>query len=601
MAWFLAFSVAAGLECASCRAVTRQVEQSGFISRRLSWVSRVICGLFAAIWALALPLCLPYVDGRLEMLVMCFVLLSPAFGVAVNAGSKQYFLIHQVPACLIPAVALMTGDMLDRTVGLTWLGLLAVGINIHQAVHGTVRDAFVFGGELHDSNLRLLEVNVVLEHRARHDQLTGLANRAVMTEMLEERLPAQPGDEAVAVLILDVDRFKAINDSLGHLAGDQLLREMAERLRDVVGPRGGRTAIRLGGDEFAVLIDQATWPAALVLGEQARTALSSVYHLDGRSVTASVSVGVAVSQPGDRPTDLVRYADTALYQAKAAGRDAVVAFDEAMRDTLRNRLGRESDLRRGLVAGEIVAWYQPEVSLLDHAILGAEALARWQHPALGVLAAGHFVPLAEETHLINLLSDAILSSAHQALIEVPADLGLRVNVAPPQLRDRRIVDRIAGLLAETGRAAHTLTAEITESALLGGDAATLAHIHELRALGVRVALDDFGTGYSSLSALATMPIDALKIDRSFVAEVTTKATHRAVVESVLLMGRRLGLDVVAEGIETTEQEAALRDLGCSRAQGFLYSRAVPLATLLGHLDGVPLGAAQAEPASQPAV
>jgi diguanylate cyclase (GGDEF)-like protein len=411
-----------------------------------------------------------------------------------------------------------------------------------------------------------------------YDPLTGLPNRALFVERLERAVTRSQQYPAYlfAVLFLDLDRFKFVNDSLGHLAGDRLLVTFAQRIEGCVRP--GDMIARFGGDEFAILIDGivGTGDAAHV-AERIQKALANPFNLGGHEVYSTGSIGIALSATGyDLAENLLRDADTAMYRAKARGRARFEVFDAAMRDDVTVFMQTENDLRRALERDELRIHYQPIVDLGSGAILALEALVRWQHPERGLLGPKDFVGVAEETGLIVALGEWVLQracrQAHAWSEHFPAGRGaICVNLSARQVSDPELVARVSRALADSGLPGERLVLEITESAIMETGEAAVLGIGQLKALGIRLHLDDFGTGYSSLSYLHRFPIDALKIDRSFVSTMGESGEARAIVRSILGLARSLRLAVVAEGVETEDQVALLADLGCEQAQGLYYS------------------------------
>jgi diguanylate cyclase (GGDEF)-like protein/PAS domain S-box-containing protein len=425
-----------------------------------------------------------------------------------------------------------------------------------------------------------------LTHRAFYDPLTDLPNRALFMDRLTHALAATAGHrrEAIAVLFLDLDGFKVINDSMGHGAGDALLSAVARRLMACL--RLSDTIARFGGDEFAVLIEDVSGP-----GEAFRTAerilekLRRPFDLEGREVFVTASIGIALSSltvSGARPDDLLREADIALYQAKAVGKARAVIFDPSMNARAVERLEMETDLRLAIERGEFRVYYQPMVLLETGAIGEVEALVRWQHPKRGLLSPSDFIPLAEETGLIVPIGRWVLVEAcHQVRqwreqYPAAAAIVLSVNLSPRQFQQPDLVAQVAGVLAETGLGPEGVRLEITES-LLMEDAPTTVHtLCALKDLGVHLAIDDFGTGYSSLSYLSRFPVDTLKIDRSFVTVLDTDDENAlAIVRAVTTLGHALGMEVTAEGIETARHLVSVRDVGCDRGQGYFFAHPVP--------------------------
>ena len=418
-----------------------------------------------------------------------------------------------------------------------------------------------------------------LWHLANHDSLSGLFNRRrFMEELTREVAFAQRSGEPGAVLMLDLDRFKDINDSLGHMAGDSLLARVGEQLRGRL--RATDTLARLGGDEFAVVlpgcgIGQAQHVAGEILETLNRHASIRIAGIE-RRVTASI--GVAPFGPGQERTadELLVEADLAMYRAKAEGRGQVEVFDEEMRAELAARMSMEGELRTALSGQELRVQYQPIVSLADGATVGCEALVRWEHPLRGLVPPLEFIAIAEECGLIGDIGQFVLDRACRQAADWRAgshNLFMSVNVSPRQLVTGDIVRDVAQALHQSGLPAPLLCLEVTETSLLTDTTAIRSPLRELKRLGVRLAIDDFGGGASSLSLLRVMPLDQIKIDRMFVEGIANQSEDRAIVAAVLSMADELGMTVVAEGIETVQQQGQLRELGCQYGQGFLYARA----------------------------
>ncbi|MGY1742528.1 MULTISPECIES: putative bifunctional diguanylate cyclase/phosphodiesterase [unclassified Blastococcus] len=416
-----------------------------------------------------------------------------------------------------------------------------------------------------------------LAHQAFHDSLTGLANRALFTDRVEQALRrGARGHGQPALVFIDLDGFKGVNDTLGHPAGDALLREVAARLRSVV--RADDTVARLGGDEFAVLVEQCGGgpDEAVATAGRVLAALAEPIPLDGRSVTVSGSVGIAVGDAGATGASLLGDADIAMYAAKLAGRGRSVVFDPAMRASAVAARELEQELQGALAAGEFRLVYQPVVDLAGDTVTGFEALLRWDSPALGAVPPERFVPVAEAAGLIEEIGAWVLREACTAAAawraEHSRDLTMAVNVSAVQLASPQLVGHIAEALRVSGLPPAALVLEVTETALVGDPDRASECLAALRGLGVRLALDDFGTGYSSLAHLRQFTVDVLKIDRSFVATIGEDGVMPPIVRGMIELGRTLGLEIVAEGVESEAQRRLLADGRCDLAQGYLFAR-----------------------------
>jgi diguanylate cyclase (GGDEF)-like protein/PAS domain S-box-containing protein len=440
-----------------------------------------------------------------------------------------------------------------------------------------------------------------LRHDACHDALTGLANRVLLTDRIERCLlrTRRHPDYMFAVLFLDLDKFKVINDSLGHLVGDKLLMQIAARfsaslrVSDTVALGLNRSCLaRVGGDEFVVLLDGLRNAAdAIRVAERIQRALAKPFQIDGHEVFTQTSIGIAPSRPDYQSAEeILRDADTALYQAKAAARGGYTMFNEGMHAHAMTRWRIENELRRAIAGDELRLLYQPILDLDTGAILGCEALVRWHHPERGVISPADFIPVAEETGLIVPLGYWVLRTACTQLMEWQAQRQLSdsfcvsVNLSAKQLSlDAKVVEGLRGVIEETGTDPQRLRFEITESAMISG-AAALALLTRIRALGVKFHLDDFGTGYSSLSYLHRMPIDALKIDQSFVRTMSTDATSRSIITAIVTLGHSLAMSIIAEGVETKEELEGLRAMKCDAAQGYYLHRPMDAAAAGALLD-----------------
>jgi len=418
-----------------------------------------------------------------------------------------------------------------------------------------------------------------LDFLAHHDLLTGLPNRLLFNDRVTHAIErAQRDGRAIAILFVDLDRFKHVNDTLGHEFGDQLLKRVADQLTATL--RNSDTIARLGGDEFIVLLeDIADRDGAMAVARQLLTILAQPISVASNEVFVSASIGVSCyPADGQEVTTLIRNADAAMYHAKTHGRNACFPYELSMSDQARERVRFEALLRRSIERAELTLVYQPQVDLATGALVGVEALARWHNPELGWVPPARFIPVAEDIGFVSALGEWVVREACAQVkrwdaqgFAVPR---VAVNLSPRQLEHGNVVDTVDGALRETGLAAHRLEMEVTESALMQGGHA-VARLHELRALGVELAVDDFGTGYCSLSYLPQLPLQKLKIDRSFVTGAATDPGREAIVRAVIALAKALRLRVIAEGIETVEDAEFLRAERCTEGQGYLYSR--PLA------------------------
>src|SRR5579884_3719352 len=414
-----------------------------------------------------------------------------------------------------------------------------------------------------------------IAHMARHDALTDLPNRIMLRERLEHELKRVKRGECLAVLCLDLDQFKSVNDALGHPIGDELLKLVGERLRACT--REPDTVARLGGDEFAIIMTQMQQPTdAAVLARRIRDSIAKPYQIDGHQIVTDISIGISVA-PMDAldAEELMRNADMALYGAKGDGRGTFRFFEPEMNTRMKARRELEMDLRNALAGRKFELYYQPLVDLRSNAITAFEALLRWNHPTRGVVSPADFIPIAEETGLIVPLGEWVLRTACAEAVNWPDHIKVAVNLSPAQLNNRNLLSTVTGILAETGMPARKLQLEITETVLLQNTFATLATLHELRKLGVQIALDDFGTGYSSLSYLRSFPFDKIKIDRSFIQDLAKGSEPAAIVNAVANLAKCLNMASTAEGVETEQQRDMLQEIGCTEMQGYLFSRARP--------------------------
>jgi diguanylate cyclase (GGDEF)-like protein/PAS domain S-box-containing protein len=434
-----------------------------------------------------------------------------------------------------------------------------------------------------------------LEHQAFHDALTGLANRSLFEDRLEhahQRL--ERGGGFYAVLMLDLDNFKTVNDGLGHAAGDALLLEVSRRLS--TGIRAGDTAARLGGDEFAILLEDLAEPAAAArAAEGIRETLRAPFAVAERFLTVTATIGVATSSGGGAATDVVRNADAAMYVGKAHGKDRHEVFFEDVHATAIERLTLEQDLRAGIGRGELVLMYQPKVDAMTGRMSGVEALVRWNHPLRGLVSPDEFIPIAEQSALINDIDAWVLATAcRQAQSWATSAVGavpVAVNVSGRNLVSCGLIDRVLDVLKQTGLDPTLLELEVTESAAVPQQGEALRLLQSIRDLGVRIAIDDFGTGYSVLSRLQGFPVDTVKIDLSFVRSIVAENVSAPIVDAMIAMGLSLGLKIVAEGVETEVQRAYLVKRHCSELQGYLISRPIMAEEVVARFRPAPIAAA----------
>ena len=420
-----------------------------------------------------------------------------------------------------------------------------------------------------------------IAHMARHDALTDLPNRIMLRERLQHELKRVKRGECLAVLCLDLDQFKSVNDTLGHPIGDELLKLVADRLRGCT--REPDTIARLGGDEFAIIMTQMKEPTdAASLSRRIRESIIRPYQVDGHQIVSDLSIGISIAPIDGTESDvLLKNADMALYGAKADGRGTYRFFEADMNTRMKARRELEMDLRKALHNKEFELYYQPLVTLQTNEISAFEALLRWHHPTRGMISPAEFIPIAEETGLIIPLGEWVLKTACQETVNWPAHVKVAVNLSPSQLNNRNLVRVVNEALSESGMPARKLQLEITESVLMQNTFSTLATLHELRKLGVQIAMDDFGTGYSSLSYLRSFPFDKIKIDRSFIQDLSNGAGPLAIVHAVAGLANGLNMISTAEGVETQQQLETLQAIGCTEMQGYLFSQARPAKEVMG--------------------
>ncbi len=420
-------------------------------------------------------------------------------------------------------------------------------------------------------------------HLAHFDSLTDLPNRALFNQSLERSVTRMRDDQKLAVLYLDLDHFKTINDTLGHGAGDMVLKSVANRLENTIGIEG--MVARLGGDEFAIsLRNCGSSEHVLEIANKIIDRLSEPIMVEGQSVATGVSIGIALApESGSSGEELIKYSDIALYHAKENGRGCVSVFHPSMHHAVQERRNIELDLRAALKRNELELFYQPLVNIEANETIGYEALLRWNHSEKGMIMPDVFIPVAEDTGLIVQLGEWVVRSALYEVANWPEHLSVAVNLSPAQMRSPNLMPTIINALAATGVAPHRLELEITESVLMNDNQSNVELLHKIRSLGVRIALDDFGTGYSSLNYLRSFPFDKIKIDRCFVDEVDSREDCRAIIRAVTGLATSLGMVTTAEGVERSDQLDQLKLEGCVQVQGYLFSKAMPASSVVGRI------------------
>jgi diguanylate cyclase (GGDEF)-like protein len=558
-------------------------------------------GAISVMWGL-----LPFVVVRHDAfafasLVLQLVAVVMTAAVAA-AGSVWSFTALSVPAVTLTSVWLATAPNADFHVHAPlmvslWLVALAVNRGVGALVNRAVRSSLEneqLSDELQIERIRIDEANGALvtanhqlRHQANHDALTGLLNRHGLTGPLEAAVTSASAESMVALFYLDLDHFKIVNDSLGHLAGDRLLCVVAERIERAA-PNGAIVA-RLGGDEFAVVVPGvSSGNDANHIGAALAAALSDPVSLDGRALSAHASIGVALCRGDGGVSDLFRFADTALYEAKGSGRNRVAVFDDDLRGRVDQALDAANELRRAIDQRDIVAWYQPKVDLRTGQVVGAEALARW-YCGDRVKSAVEFMPLASQLDLLSVLSEQISTQVftdrlrwHQQGLD--SEFRVTVNASANQLGNPRREAQARAFLEQSGLPPGALGVELTETELVVDPGKARRAIAFMRSIGLRISLDDFGTGHSSLSMLQLLELDEIKIDRAFLRNIEQTDRDGALVRAVLDLAIAYELDVVAEGVETIEQARVLQRMGCTVAQGFLFAPAMPAEQLLAIME-----------------
>jgi diguanylate cyclase (GGDEF)-like protein/PAS domain S-box-containing protein len=472
----------------------------------------------------------------------------------------------------------------------SWRWVLCRGVRGGDPARG----AELLAGSLTDvTALKMAENRFLVE--AAHDRLTGLPNESLFLDRLALALvrSSRRPQGSIAVLYLDLDRFHTVNDSLGVEAGDELLVEIARRLTELL--RMGDTLARLGGDKFALLLDGVRGaPASVEFAQEIARVLERPLRLGGHEVFAQGSIGIALARSSaERPEDLLRDAITAMHRAKRDGSAVCEVFDPEMNQQAKERLRLEADLHHALQRGELVLHYQPVVALAEGGLSAFEALVRWQHPVRGLVRPDVFIPIAEETGLIVPLGSWVLEEACRTMRVLHErfphsdHVGVAVNLSARQFEDGELLDSVARALEKSALDPARLELEMTESVVMARTRENAERLRSLRDLGIRLLIDDFGTGYSSLSSLQSFPLDCLKIDRSFVSRMEFEAEKREIVRTIVALARTLEMEVVAEGIETAEELAMLRELGCEYGQGYFFSSAVDAHALAGWMERPP--------------
>ena len=463
----------------------------------------------------------------------------------------------------------------DQTV---WMELTAMGIYSDDNERTRENFSGTYGTARDISERK--EAQEVINFQAYHDLLTHLPNRALLKDRLSLAIThARRNKRKLAVMFLDLDRFKLVNDTLGHSMGDRLLKAVANRLQSCL--RGGDTLSRFGGDEFTLLLPEVrTRDDVVVIASKILDRLNGPFVIDGHELFVGASIGIAMyPEAGDSEESLIQNADIAMYHVKGRGKNGYQFFSEEMNHKFSTRLSMERELRNGLTQGELVVYYQPQVSLSSGRIVGVEALVRWQHPSKGLVEPSDFLPMAEEAGLMTQIDEYVQQRAFTDVAgwrrDGLGDIRVSVNLSALQLEQENFVDRFVGSMAGTGLEPTSVKLEITENTLMQEMEVVIPKLKELRRLGVRIAIDDFGTGYSSLSYLQQFPVNTLKIDRSFVGDIRAEEGDASIIDAIVAMARGLKLDLIAEGVENRTQLRYLHAHGCSEVQGFIFSRPVP--------------------------
>jgi diguanylate cyclase (GGDEF)-like protein len=532
----------------------------------------------AALNNMSQALCMVDSDQRLivcnERFVTFFELESAAVkpGTPIQQLTEPTPLKHRAPANLQAAYARQVGLIRQRAAG-SYFQDLPDGRTVAVS-HQPMAEGGWLATYEDITERRRAEARIA--HMAHHDALTDLPNRTLLRERMEQALTnMRDGGGHLAILCLDLDRFKGVNDTLGHPTGDALLKAVSERLRRCIGHN--EVVARFGGDEFAILQVGGEQPKdARLLAERVLEIVGEPYALDGQHVIAGTSIGIAIApRDGTSSDHLLKNADMALYRAKSDGRGIYRFFESEMDAQVQARRFVELDLRRAVEAEEFELFYQPLIDLKSNQIVACEALIRWNHPERGLIGPGEFIPIAEEIGLILPIGEWVLRKACSEAASWPKHVSVAINLSPVQFKSRNLVQAVILALANSGLSPQRLELEITESVLLEDNEMTLSLLHQLHSLGVSIALDDFGTGYSSLSYLRSFPLDKIKIDQSFIRDLSEHPDSLAIVQSITRLGTSLGMQTTAEGVETKEQLEQLRAAGCTHGQGYYFGRPQP--------------------------